>query len=817
MDKQIEKLDPDQQRSLALELCNVGICDYELPPKPSVNVNPAWAQILGYDIQEIPKPEIFLSWWGQQLHSNDHARVINTFNQLYSGDCDKLFCSFRIKNKSGDWSEVEVFATVLERDDKGWARHVLSVMRDVTDVENRYKQIVENIHEGIWVIDKQNYIQFVNQALAGVLGYSVDEMQGQSVFNFEDEQAKVLCRARIAERKQGVSDSYEIELLHKEGHSVLVQIESSPLYDLHGNYDGIVEGVKDISDLRSQQLQLKMLSSAVEQSGSMVMITNQHADIEYVNPKFCEVTGYDKEEVIGKNASILRSENMEAGELTDLWAAITTGEDWHGEVNTQKKNGELFWSLMSVSAITNERGQISHYVTVSEDVSQLKEARMKMEELAYVDSLTGLANRVLFRDRLEQVLKAVQRSQTQAALLFLDLDQFKRINDSLGHDVGDALLMKVAERLRQCVRHQDTVARMGGDEFVILLTDIDGMSGASSVARKILDAMSKPNKLLKHEIIITPSIGITLAPDDSLNADILLKNADLAMYRAKSQGRNNYQFFTEEMNAQILDHLIIENQLRKAIENDELFLAFQPQRSLETGQLVSVETLVRWQHPEKGLLTPDQFIPVAEIAGLMSPLGEWVLRNACKKWRQLELSGMPPVKIAVNLSTRQFRDPNLINMIQNILNETGFKPIQLELEITETTLMEHIDHAVGVLDHLKALGIAISIDDFGTGYSSLNYLKRLPIDSLKIDQAFISDIPSDKDDMEIAAAVIAMAHKLKLKVVAEGIESREQWEFLKNNHCDLGQGYMIGKPMSAQSILDMVVQEGDTLDMSSIF
>ncbi|MCW9012722.1 MAG: EAL domain-containing protein [Gammaproteobacteria bacterium] len=816
MDKKNQKLDVNQQRTLALELCNVGICNYELPPVPSVDVSPAWASILGYSIAEIPKAEIFLSWWGQQIHPNDHARVINTFNQLYAGDDEKLFCSFRLKNKAGDWCEVEVFATVLERDRKGWARHVLSVMRDVTNVDNRYKQIVENLHEGIWVIDKQNYIRFVNQSVADMLGYSVEEMLGKLIFNFQDEESKAQCRERIVESKKGNSASYEIDMLHKDGHKVLLQVESAPLYDARKNYDGIVEGIKNISEIRQQQLQLKMLSSAVEQSGSMVMITNRDADIEYVNPKFCEVTGYCEPEVIGKNANILRSENMEAGELTDLWAAITTGEDWHGEVSTQKKNGEMFWSLMSVSSITDERGRISHFVTVSEDVSQLKEARMKMEELAYVDSLTGLANRVLFRDRLEQVLKSVQRSQSNAALLFLDLDQFKRINDSLGHDVGDALLMKIAERLRQCVRHQDTVARMGGDEFVILLTDIDGMAGASSVARKILDAMSKPNKLLKHEIIITPSIGITLAPDDSLNADILLKNADLAMYKAKSQGRNNYQFFTEEMNAQILDHLLIENELRKAIENDELVLNFQPQRSIKTGQLISVEALVRWQHPEKGLLSPDSFIPVAEVAGLMSPLGEWVLRNACKKWRQLEQKGMPTVKLAVNLSPRQFRDPNLINMIQNILNETGFKPIQLELEITETTLMEHIEHAIEILDHIKALGISISIDDFGTGYSSLNYLKRLPIDALKIDQAFISDIPRDKDDMEIAAAVIAMAHKLKLQVIAEGVESKAQWDFLKRNQCDLGQGYMIGKPMSSKEILKLVLDHGDILDISAL-
>jgi EAL domain-containing protein (putative c-di-GMP-specific phosphodiesterase class I) len=292
-----------------------------------------------------------------------------------------------------------------------------------------------------------------------------------------------------------------------------------------------------------------------------------------------------------------------------------------------------------------------------------------------------------------------------------------------------------------------------------------------------------------------------------LNADILLKNADLAMYRAKSLGRNNFQFFTEEMNSRVLDHLLIENQLRQAIDNNQLVLHYQPQKSILTGKLTGVETLLRWQHPEKGLLGPDQFIPVAEETGLVVQLGEWVLRNACKEWHSCELKGMPPIKLAINLSARQFRDPGLLEMIQNVLDITGFKPINLELEITETTLMEHLEHAIASLVKIKALGISISIDDFGTGYSSLNYLKRLPIDSLKIDQAFIKEIPQDKDDMEISAAVIAMAHKLKLKVIAEGVETEAQWNFLKRNHCDFGQGYMIGKPLSAKDFIEQYMAQ----------
>lgn len=675
----------DNQPQLALELAQIGVCEFALPPTPWVQVSDVWAAMLGYAPDAIPPAEVFLSWWGQQIHPADHQRVISTFNQLYSGKLEKLTCTFRLRHREGGWCEVEVIAVAKARDQKGWAQRVYSVMR--------------------------------------------------------------------------------------------------------------------INQQKVHELKLKMLSSAVENSSSMVMITDQHGEIEYANPEFCKTTGYEKAEISKLNSRVLRADDVDLQMISDMWAIISNGGDWHGELRNKKKNGDYYWALISISPITDEYGRITHYVSVSEDISEQKETQLKMEQLAYVDTLTGLANRILLRDRLEQTLKAVQRNGSHMALLYLDLDQFKRINDSLGHDVGDALLMQVADRLRHCVRHQDTVARMGGDEFVILLADIDGMASASSVARKILDAMREPHKLLRHEIIITPSIGITIAPDDSLNADILLQNADLAMYRAKSQGRNNYQFFTEEMNARVLDRLLMENELRQAISNNEMQLVFQPQMELSSGKLVGVETLVRWQHPEKGLLSPDDFIPVAEETGLIVQLGEWVLINACRQWRNSQQPGKAPIKLAVNLSARQFRDPDLIDMIQRALDITRFQPINLELEITETILMEYLDRAIEVLQHIKALGITVSIDDFGTGYSSLNYLKRLPIDALKIDKSFILDIPNNEDDMEIAAAVIAMAHKLNLKVVAEGVETEAQWAFLKKNQCDIAQGYLVGKPMAAEELI----------------
>ena len=645
----------------------------------------------------------------------------------------------------------------------------------------------------------------VSDVWASILGYEPGDIPSAGIFlSWWGQQIHPADHQRvIAAFNQLYSGNVKklvcpFRLRHRDGRWCEVEVVAIARSRDQKGWARQVFSVMSINKQKTYELKLKMLSSALEHSNSMVMITDLQGDIEYANPEFCKITGYEAAEISKLNSRVLRADDADMQMISDMWAIISNGGDWHGELRNRKKSGEYYWSLISISPITDDYGRVSHYVSVSEDVTEQKETQMKMEQLAYVDSLTGLANRILLRDRLEQSLKAVQRNGSHMALLYIDLDQFKRINDSLGHDVGDALLMQVADRLRHCVRHQDTVARMGGDEFVILLADIDGMASASSVARKILDSMREPHKLLRHEIIITPSIGITIAPDDSLNADILLKNADLAMYRAKDQGRNNYQYFTEEMNERVLGQLLMEHELRKAISNNELQLVFQPQMELSSGKLVGVETLVRWQHPEKGLLSPDYFIPVAEETGLIVQLGEWVLINACRQWRSLQQAGKPPVKLAVNLSARQFRDPDLVDMIQRALTITNFQPINLELEVTETILMESLDHAVEVLKQIKALGIAIIIDDFGTGYSSLNYLKRMPLDMLKIDKSFISDIPNNQDDMEIAAAVIAMAHKLNLKVVAEGVETEAQWNFLKNNQCDIAQGYLMGRPMTAE-------------------
>jgi diguanylate cyclase (GGDEF)-like protein len=430
-----------------------------------------------------------------------------------------------------------------------------------------------------------------------------------------------------------------------------------------------------------------------------------------------------------------------------------------------------------------------------------------MENLAFYDPLTGLANRRLFKNRLAKAVKSVQRADSSIALLFLDLDQFKRINDTLGHDIGDALLKEIARRLDNNVRENDTVSRIGGDEFTILLIDVNNTNDVRIVAEKILLSLARPFMLNGQEIISTVSIGITMTPEDSIEPNTLMKNADLAMYRAKELGRNNFQFFSEDMNTAILHNLEIEKELHIAIKRNQFILMYQPKICIADNTITGVETLVRWRHPEKGLIPPDSFIPIAEETGQIIKIGAWVLEHSCHEMGALIREGLMPKnsKVAVNLSAKQFSDPHLLQTVLDILIQSKIDPLNLELEITESIIMDDVEAAISIMEAIKSKGINLAIDDFGTGYSSLAYLKRFPIDVLKVDRSFVSDIPEDKTDMAITSAVIAMAHKLGMKVVAEGIETQEQLDFLKENNCDDGQGYLLSRPLTLPQLHHFLV------------
>ena len=468
------------------------------------------------------------------------------------------------------------------------------------------------------------------------------------------------------------------------------------------------------------------------------------------------------------------------------------------------QKGQWRWIRAVSNPVFDDWGKATHFNGLMVDVTELKVAHEEMERLASYDPLTGLPNRRLFRDRLDQALKIAHRHEQTLALLYLDLDNFKRVNDSLGHDAGDRLLQTVAERIRACVRDEDTVSRLGGDEFVVLLSAVHGSSASDRVARKILDALRLPIWLEGQEVVVTGSIGITLIPEDSADPAVILRNADLAMYRAKETGRNRYEFFQIELNQEVIRRLSLEAELRRALDREELILYFQPVVRTEDLEVVGVEALARWQHPEQGLILPDQFIPVAEDSGLIMPIGQHMLRRAIEQLHRLQAQGTKQhLSVAVNLSARQLQDRSLADTIDGLLSHRSVPPNALVLEITESILMDDVKNTSVLLEQLREIGVRISVDDFGTGYSSLSYLKRLPVNSLKVDRSFVRDIPHDKNDMEITAAVIAMAHKLELSVVAEGVETPLQLEFLRTNSCDFAQGFLFGRPMPPEQLAEL--------------
>jgi diguanylate cyclase (GGDEF)-like protein/PAS domain S-box-containing protein len=553
---------------------------------------------------------------------------------------------------------------------------------------------------------------------------------------------------------------------------------------------------ENISTHQATEVMMSKLSSAVTNSGASIVITDAKGQIEYVNQKFCRISGYLHHEVIGQAFDMLSPKHASEDTSINLLNNQCLKTSWEGEVLCIKKNQSEYWAAITVAAVFSRDREVTNYVISAIDISALKDANSKMQNLALFDSLTGLANRRLFIDRLHQSVLSARRHKRSAAILFLDLDQFKRINDTLGHQAGDELLCTIAERLKTCVRKQDTVARLGGDEFTILLNDVSNTNKIASIADHILNILKKPIKLGKQEVIVSTSIGITIAPEDSTCGETLMKNADMALYKAKEKGRDGYCFFTEELNVKANNLLEIENELRRAIQNDEFYLHYQPQINLKTNQIHSVEALIRWKHPVKGDIPPIDFISIAEETGLIVPIGEWVLRRACMEIAQLNRETGVDLRVAVNLSTRQFLDLKLVNCVANAIDSADLPAENLEIEVTESMLMHDMDTVIDQLNRIKAAGSIISIDDFGSGYSSLSYLKSLPVDILKVDREFVRDVPDDLSAMEITSAIIAVAHKLNLKVVAEGVETEDQRDFLNINNCDFAQGYLFSRPLS---------------------
>ncbi len=555
---------------------------------------------------------------------------------------------------------------------------------------------------------------------------------------------------------------------------------------------------------REALTRIKQLSKAVEQSADAIMIVSTAGLVEYVNPRFTDITGYAHEEIVGREPGMLCATQQEAQKYLTIFEDLKQGRSWKGDFRNRRKNGDLYWSQDTISPIRDESGAITHYISTAEDYTELRKAQDMIERLAFFDPLTNLPNRRLLQDRMRQAIESAKRLGRQVAILFLDLDKFKHINDSLGHPAGDQLLREVAQRLSGSVRGKDTVARLGGDEFTVVLTEIQQLSDVIFVAEKILEQIQKPVVLEGFSMHVTTSIGITLFPADGTDINDLLRNADLAMYHSKSLGRNNFQFYTEEINQKALSQLDLERRLRKAIDSESFVLHYQPQVSIATGEIIGIEALVRWMTLDQGVIAPQDFIPLAEETGLIEPIGEWVLQRALQETSRFMDIVKKPVKVAVNLSAYQFRRADRLNSrIRQIITQSGLDPSLVELELTESMLVDNLQSTIETLKKLREMGITLAIDDFGTGYSSLNYLKQFPIDILKIDRSFVHDLQTNPNDAAITAAIVAMGHQLKLKVVAEGVENRAQLAFLRGCQCDYYQGYLFSPPVPMDRLIDL--------------
>ena len=605
--------------------------------------------------------------------------------------------------------------------------------------------------------------------------------------------------------------SDEYRLLRKDGTAAYVLDRGYVIYDLGGRAVRMIGAIMDITRRRQVEAALRLRERAMEASVNPIVVVDQatpDAPIVYVNEAFQRVTGYSREEALGRNCRFLQGDDQEQPELDKIRWAIRDQRDGHAVLRNYRKDGSLFWNDLYIAPVRDpSSGLVTHFVGMQYDITEIKRYQAELERQANFDALTGLPNRNLLHDRLKQTLLFAERNGQSVTVVFLDLDHFKRINDSLGHDAGDRLLKLVGERLASSIREGDTVARLGGDEFVLVLPGQAIKDTNHNIMDRLLGDLSQTFILGGREINVSCSAGLSVYPEDGTEPEVLLRNADAAMYRAKAGGSSDVQFYSREMNANIEEELALEMGMRRALERGEFFVEYQPQIELATERIIGLEALIRWQHPERGRVAPGSFIALAEDTGLIVPIGEWVLRTACAQNKAFQDAGLATITVAVNLSPRQFRQKELAKLVASILDSCGLDPQYLELEVTEGMVMHNVEGVIRTLNELKEVGVHLSVDDFGTGYSSLNYLKRFPVDRLKIDQSFCRDVVSDPDDAAIAKAVVGLGHGIGLKVIAEGVENELQLAFFKAIGCDEAQGYYFSRPQLPQDIRSLLFSD----------
>ncbi len=766
-------------------------------------------------------------FWEHILHPDDsdyYWRIRNL--QQVIGDGVLLESQLRGRHRNGAWRWFSIREQALARDTRGRVSRLIGVAKDITEQiesseslrnsEQRYRLLAESTSDVIFSTDNSLHLNYVSPSVEPLLGHRPEWLLANNSHNLAANPQQLAGLSILLDRVRGALGSpqrmfelreqfqpqlFIFDCLRADGRKIPVELRLVPMWDENSHFEGLLGVGRDISQQRRSEKDLRMAATVFEHSTAAILVTDPAGYIVQVNKAFSRVSGYSSAQVLDQLPGMLTADRQQASHLHYVLNQLNQRGSWEGEIWLKRRDGESFPAWVGITAVQDEDGDLVSYVCFFSDISERKASEQRIHRLAYYDALTLLPNRTLFQDRLHTALQHGERHQEWVVLMFLDLDRFKPINDSLGHAAGDRMLKDVAVRLEACVDSDDTVARMGGDEFTLLLQSCANREGALNraihVAEQILASLARPFVLEGREFFVTASIGIALSPQDGNELSQLMKNADTAMYHAKEHGKNNFQFYQADMNASALERLELERDLRHALEQQEFMLYYQPQFSGNGQRLTGVEALLRWQHPVRGLVPPDDFIPVLEELGLVVQVGDWVLAESCRQLKSWHAAKIRVPKISVNLSARQFTEGALAQRIAAILEDSGVAPACVELELTESILMQDVASALRTLNDLKNLGLCIAIDDFGTGYSSLNYLKQFPIDVLKIDRSFVDGLPQGEQDAQIARAIIAMAHSLNLSVIAEGVETQAQLDFLRVHDCDEVQGYLLGRPMPA--------------------
>lgn len=758
--------------------------------------------------------------WGH-VQSNDRARL-EAVTQRARERGEPYTTEYRI-SPPGQGERVVKNWTSVQRDSSGRPQRLIAITQDITEqkrAEDSLREsearasrllherdfILENSRDVLYYIDSNGVLYYISPVVEQLTGIPPEDWKGDFTKHLVDSPR---TRKVIAETFEILRTGREyppsvLEFRKKDGGILYAEIHERPVIK-GGVVMGLVGVARDVTERLQAEWRLRQAAAVFENTHEAILITDAERRITAVNRSFTHITGYSEAEVSGLHADFLASGDEPSGFRADVWNAVAKTGRWAGDIWNRRKSGEPFPAWAAVTQIKDHEDRVINHVIVMYDLSFLKEPEERLDRLAHYDPLTRLPNRILFNVRLLHAIRRAEREHSRLAVMFLDLDRFKTVNDTRGHLFGDRLLREVANRLSHCLRKEDTVARLSGDEFAIILEDVSGTRFLAEVARKALGCLSAPYRLDGGEIAISASLGISIFPRDGREATELLDHADAAMFRAKQMGRGRFQFYSHELAAEATARISMESAIRDGLQRGEFVLHYQPEVSLATGRVTGVEALIRWRHPQRGLILPGEFIGLGEETGLIFPLGNWILRTACSQVKAWFDAGAAPITLAVNISARELAgNKNLVQTVTDILEETQFSPTALELEITESAIMRNADKAVDTIGRLRSLGISVAIDDFGTGYSSMAYMRKFSVNKLKTDISFVHGLTIDPQDRAITEAIIGLGHSLGIKVLAEGVESAEQQSFLREHGCDEMQGYLFSPPLPEQECMHLL-------------